>query len=215
MMTSKKYTSGFSLVEMAIVLITLALLIGAFITPLSAQLDQSKVTEARRDLAEIKEALLGYVAANGILPCPDNTGDGLDDLCPNTSSGSTTGGNLPWSTLGLKATDPWGRAYQYRVNNAFTTIFNLNTAGSGSGVIKVCTTNTCAITESSNLPLVVFTYGKNGAIQPPSNLDEQENADIDGNFVNRDFVEGGFDDVLVWISTNVLMNRMVTVGKLP
>lgn len=215
MMTLKTHTSGFSLVEMAIVLIILALLIGVFITPLSAQLDQSKVTEARRDLAEIKEALLGYVAANGVLPCPDNTGDGLADVCPNTNSTSSTEGNLPWSTFGLKATDPWGRAYRYRVNNAFTTIFNLNTTGSGAGIIRVCTNSTCAFTESSNLPLIVFTYGKNGATQPPTNLDEQENTDLDGNFVNHDFVEGGFDDVLVWISTNVLMNRMVTVGKLP
>lgn len=206
---------GFSLVEMVVVLMILALLIGTFVGPLSAQIDQTKNTEARRDLAEIKESLLGYAVINGFLPCPDTNNDGLTDACTNTNVTATSGGNLPWATLGLKSTDPWGHAYQYRVNNGYTTTFNLNTSGSGSGVIRICTTNACTVTESNNVPLVVFSYGKNGGIQPPVDIDEQENADGDKDFVDHDFVEGGFDDMLMWISTNVLMNRMVTVGKLP
>jgi type II secretion system protein G len=214
-MTLKKYITGFTLVEMAVVLIILGFIIGAFVMPLTVQVEQSHVAEARKDLAEIKEALLGYAAVNGTLPCPDTNGDGIVDGCLNTNATATTGGNLPWSTLGLKSQDPWGQAYQYRVNNAFTTTFNLSTVGSGAGIIKICTDNTCAVTESSNVPLIVFSYGKNGSTQPPISLDEKENANLDGVFVNHDFVQGGFDDVLMWISINVLMNRMVAVGKLP
>lgn len=215
MITSKKYTAGFSLVEMAVVLVILGLLIGVFVTPLTTQIEQSRVTEARRDLAEIKEALLGYATVNGFLPCPDTNNDGIADACPDTNATATTGGNLPWSTLGLKSQDPWGRAYQYRVNNSFSAAFLLTSTGSGAGVIKICTSSACANTESSNVPLVVYSYGTNGATQPPTGADEQENADLDSTFVNHDFVAGGFDDVLMWISTNVLMNRMVTAGKLP
>jgi prepilin-type N-terminal cleavage/methylation domain-containing protein len=214
-----KHNFGFTLVEMAIVLVILGLVVSAFLAPLAAQLEQSRNAEALRDLSEIKEALLGFAVINGRLPCPDTDGNGTDDGCANTNATETSGGNVPWATLGTKQLDPWGRRYQYRVNNAFTGLFTLTTAGSGlnAGIIRVCTTSACTSTEASNVPLVIFSTGQNGAILPPVSLDEQENVDGDPNFVSHDFTNtaGGFDDIIVWISTNVLMNRMVSAGKLP
>lgn len=208
---------GFTLVEMAIVLVIIGLLISAFLTPLAAQLEQSRNAEVRRDLAEIKEALLGFAVINERLPCPDADGNGTDDGCLNTNATASTGGNVPWISLNTKQLDPWGRRYQYRVNNAFSSTFLLTTTGSGGGLIRVCTTSACAGTEASNVPLVIFSTGQNGAVLPPVNLDEQENTDLDKDFVSHDFTNtaGGFDDIVIWISTNVLMNRMVSVGKLP
>lgn len=208
---------GFTLVELAIVLVIVGFLVSAFLTPLSAQLDQSRNAEGRRDLDEIKGVLLGFSVINGRLPCPDTTGDGVEDACANASSAASTGGNLPWSTLGLKSTDPWNRAYQYRVNNAFTANFTLNTVGTGAGIIQICTDSTCAVTESANVPVLIFTRGKNGATFPPVGLDEQENSDGDGTFVNHGFVEGAnaYDDLVSWLSTGSIMNRMVAAGRLP
>ncbi len=208
---------GFTLVEMAIVLVIVGLLVAAFLSPLSVQLDQSRNAQARREIQEIKEALLGYLMINSKLPCPDTDDNGTDDGCANTNPTSSTGGNLPWADLGLKATDPWGRRYRYRVNNAFTTNFSLTTAGSGAGIIQVCTTSACTVKEASNVPVLVFSYGKNGNILPPTGADELENADGDGTFVNHEFVDGAnaFDDLVDWISGNLIMNRMVTAGKLP
>jgi len=212
-----KYKFGFTLVEMAIVLVIVGLIISAFLTPLAAQLEQSRNAEARRDLLEIKEALLGYAVINGRLPCPDTDGNGTDDGCANTNANSISGGNVPWATLDTKQLDPWDRRYQYQVNNAFSTTFILTTAGSGAGSIRVCTTSACAGTEAGNVPLVIYTTGKNGAVLPPASLDEQENIDGDKDFVSHEFTStaGGFDDLVVWISTNVLMNRMVSAGRLP
>lgn len=212
-----KYNSGFTLVELAIVLVIIGLVLSAFLTPLAAQLAQARNTEARKDLSEIKEALLGFAVINGRLPCPDNNNDGIEDACPNTNVTATTGGNVPWSTLNTKQFDPWQRRYQYQINNGFTAVFILSTAGTGAGVIRVCTTSACANTEANNVPFVIFSTGENGAVLPPANLDEQENVDADSNFVSRDFSNtgGGFDDIIVWASTNVLMNRMVTAGRLP
>lgn len=212
---NKLYKSGFTLVELAIVLVIVGLLISAFLTPLAAQLEQSRNAEVRRDLLEIKEALIGFAVINGQLPCPDTDGNGTDDGCANTNASSASGGNVPWSTLDTKQLDPWGRRYQYQVNNAFSTTFLLTTTGSGAGLIRVCTTSACVGTEASNVPLVIFSTGQNGAVIPPAGLDEQENVDGDKDFVSHDFAAGGFDDIVVWISTNVLMNRMVSVGKLP
>lgn len=208
---------GFTLVELAVMLVIVGFVLASLFVPISAQVNQAHRTETRRDLLDIKEALLGYALINGKLPCPDTTGDGLEDACPNSNATSSTEGNLPWSTLALKANDVWGQPFRYRVNNAFTTTCLLTTAGSGTGIIKICTDATCLKTEASNVPLVVYSKGKNGALSlvEISDLDEKENADQDVNYVNKDAVEGGYDDMVMWISTNILMNRMVSVGKLP
>ena len=49
-----------------------------------------------------------------------------------------------------------------------------------------------------------------------SNADEQENSDgsADNNYVSHTLTST-FDDLVVWISPNILINRMVAAGKLP
>lgn len=211
--------AGFSLIELAIVLIIVGFLLAAFLTPLSAQRDANDYARARLDLSQIKEALYGYAIVNGKLPCPDTTGDGIQDACPNTNANATTAGNLPWVTLGLEQNDPWGRRYQYRINNAFSAIFNLNTVGTGAGVINVFSDSTLTTTFATNIPAVVYSSGKNGATQPPVSSDELENTVVTGATFNQNFVSHDlsttFDDVITWISPNVLFDRMVTAGRLP
>ena len=211
----KHYSSGFTLIEMTIVLVIIGFILGSFLTLTTAQMEQTKIKKANDDLREIKEALMGFVVANAAFPCPDTNQDGLADLCTSTLSTTASEGSVPWSTLGVASKDPWGRPYQYRINNAFTIPFTLSTAGAGAGLIRVCKDSNCNGVEATNVPLVVYSKGKNGAIVPALTSDELENSDLDGTFVSRDFTENGFDDLLMWISSHVLMNRMVSVGKLP
>jgi type II secretion system protein G len=211
----KQYSSGFTLIEMTIVLVIVGFILGSFLTLTTAQMEQMKIKKANEDLREIKEALMGYVATNGLFPCPDINQDGLADACISTLNTDASEGAIPWSTLGVASRDPWGRTYQYRINNAFTKSFNLNTAGADGGLIRICKDFNCNGVEASNVPLVVYSKGKNGGITPALTEDELENSDLDGTFVARDFTENGYDDLLMWISTHVLMNRMVSVGKLP
>ena len=57
----KKYHSGgFTLVEIAIVLVIVGLLIGGLLTPLAAQLEQRRGSETQKALDEAKEALFGF-----------------------------------------------------------------------------------------------------------------------------------------------------------
>jgi len=214
-----KYKSGFTLIEMAIVLVIVGLIVSALLAPLSAQRDIKDYSVVRTDLEQIKEALYGYAVVNGSLPCPDTNGDGVSEACSSIFSTASTGGNVPWVTLGVQGNDPWNRPYQYRVNNAFSTTFTLSTAGSGAGILRVYTDNSLALTLANNVPAVIYSSGKNGAVQPPVSADELENrttagAKFDANFVSREF-SPTFDDVVVWISPNILFNRMVTAGKLP
>lgn len=118
--------SGFSLAELAVVLTIVSLLIGGLLVPLTAQVDLRAAHDTRQSLAEIREALLGYAAVKGRLPCPASAttasnvlGAGSEafldagGLCPNAA------GVLPWATLGVRETDAWGRRYSYRVTSVF------------------------------------------------------------------------------------------------
>jgi prepilin-type N-terminal cleavage/methylation domain-containing protein len=63
-------SSGFTLVELAMVLFIVSLLIGGLLMPLSAQNEVRGRQETDRALANIREALIGFAAINGRLPCP-------------------------------------------------------------------------------------------------------------------------------------------------
>jgi len=227
--------TGFTLFELAISMLIITLLAAVLLTPISTQVTQARIAQAKTELDQINEALIGFALAQPkpYLPCPDTNNDGVADACASVFTTETTGGNIPWVTLNIPATDPWGQRYQYRVNNAYTnsvTGFTLTTVPTGaactppggvSGFIKVCgsaTTATCnASIVANGVPAIVFSRGPNGQTAATS-ADELENNDGDCLFVSRTYsaVAGSeFDDLLTWISPGILMSRMVTAQKLP
>jgi prepilin-type N-terminal cleavage/methylation domain-containing protein len=126
----RTHVSGFTLIELAIGLVVLALLLGGMLVPLRMQIETRKVDETQRILAQAREAVLGYAVANGYFPCPaDDTSNGAEANDPafphDTTQGnchSNTGdgtagfhGWLPARTLGFApvndegyAIDAWG-----------------------------------------------------------------------------------------------------------
>jgi hypothetical protein len=96
-----------------------------------------------------------------------------------------------------------------------------------SDLLRVCSTSTdiagvvpntsCAAGASvTNRALaVIFATGKNGTSVPTS-ADELANwtTSNDRTFVSRTLAPD-FDDLVVWVSPNILYNRMITAGKLP
>ena len=251
----KKNISGFSLVEMSIVLAITALLLGGLLPTLSAQRESQRISETRKQLDEIQQALIGHAIINGRLPCPADptittgqTGAGVERAPPCTGGNST--GVLPWATLGVSETDAWGNRYTYRVDSNYA-----DTIGStfGKDIAYDCvSTHICTPTSTpqyssfalcscgtlnvrsavlggtsvaTNVPAVIISHGKNGAgaytqqgtqLPASSDADEQENSDgsTDNNYVSHTPTPS-FDDQVVWLSTNILLNRMVMAGKLP
>jgi prepilin-type N-terminal cleavage/methylation domain-containing protein len=126
---------GFTLVEMAVVLLVVALILGSILVPLSAQVQQRNVSETQRALEETRQALLGYAMIHGYLPQPaksasngaerDLTDAGTFPLCTPAQPVNCTG-FVPWATLGTPRGDAWGKLIRYSVNP--------NYAGSGTGV---------------------------------------------------------------------------------
>lgn len=97
MQTSNKRQLGFSLVEMAVVVVVVGL-IGALVWLMLPQTRDTLLDRASEQrLAAADQAVTGYVFAHGRLPCPDLTGNG--EQAPNCTS--TSVGLLPVVTLGL------------------------------------------------------------------------------------------------------------------
>ncbi len=124
-MTTKRRSAGFTLTEMAIVLMVVGLLLGSVLSTVTTQLELRNIRDTQSRLNEIKEALIGYAQATGRLPCPaDGTlatgasGAGLEEVV-STSTNVCKSGNkyavLPWATLGVNETDVWGRRLTYKV----------------------------------------------------------------------------------------------------
>lgn len=108
---------GFSLVEMAIVLVILGFVLAAMLLPLQAQREQAYRAQTEDTLEIAKKALLGYAQSHGSLPCPaTNNGTGVfpdDKPVSNPQAGGVCDkqvGFLPAATLGMQPTDTNGFA---------------------------------------------------------------------------------------------------------
>lgn len=152
--TSFRYR-GFTLTELAVVLVVVGLLLGGLLLPLSIQQDLRATRETAATMDTMIESLIGFALVHGRLPCPDTDLDGMENcdaavtdtanfpssgLCTRTIGrcvGTACEGGLPFATLGLKAADSWGSRFRYRVSSAFlagnTTVYS-GACGVGSVV---------------------------------------------------------------------------------
>lgn len=209
---SGKPDQGFTLIEIAVVLAIVALLLGGLLPVMSSQIEQQRRNETRKYMSEVRDALLGYAITNKRLPCPDSNGDGTAELACTTAASQV--GTLPYKDLGVTDKDAYGAVLVYAVTKEFAdsaTPFTLSSVGT----LAVCpSAATCPATYlANNAAAVIVSRGANWATA--SSTDETENTNGDTRFVSRDLVQNGFDDLVVWLSPNILFNRMVTAGKLP
>ena len=116
--------TGFTLAELAIVLIVITLLVAGLLVPLTAQIQLRQISDTQKTLEQAREALIGFAISQGRLPCPaapgtngkENPINGGD--CPNALNGF-----LPAITLGITPTDnqgylmdAWGNRIRYAVD---------------------------------------------------------------------------------------------------
>ena len=206
-------TAGFTLVEMAVVLVIVGLLLGGLLVPLSTQMENDRRKETAATLDAIREALIGYAVINQRLPCPDISSprDGREEVgCPPNGALPNFGG-LPYADLGVSRADAWGNAWNYAVTHGFTTTFDLTT--SGNIQVGTLSNNCTAALLARNVPALV----RSNANRTHAGTLEAENAPTNACFIDAGYTQGanGFDDLLTWIAPGVLFNRMVAADRLP
>lgn len=169
-------------------------------------------------------------------------GDPTNGNCSNFFNGlapAVTLGITPTDSQGY-ALDAWGNRIRYAVTtangNAFTTINGMQTTTITSLTpdLQVCSTSTgisgsppnCAsgTALTTTAPAVIYSLGKNAATGGTGN-DEAANPNPNSANNDRVFVmhpptpstaaNGEFDDIVIWMSPNILYGRMVTAGRLP
>jgi type II secretory pathway pseudopilin PulG len=174
----RRAQAGFTLTELAVVAMIIALLVGGVLMTLAAQNTVREVRDTTRTLEIAREAVLGFAVANGRLPCPApappppatppgsfaleafvNPGAGVpstDLRCANDE------GFLPALTLGIGPTDrygylldAWGNPVRYAVSTALP-------VGSAGFNLATCPPNTanpdfmrCPVFTTANALLAV------------------------------------------------------------
>jgi prepilin-type N-terminal cleavage/methylation domain-containing protein len=130
--SAKRRQRGFTLAELAVVLLIVGLLLGSFIGTYSTQVELSRISDTRRTLETARDALLGFAAANGRLPCPavgayppKPTDSGVESPANGGVCTAPYTGYLPAATLGLSPADAqgflldaWGNRILYAVSSA-------------------------------------------------------------------------------------------------
>lgn len=133
---------GFTLIEIAVVIVVLSLLLAMIAGIATAMLGQQRREATRQRLAGVETAIALFVSQNQRLPCPaDGTRPGIDSTAgteqtetilpgpPPTyrcavggAPNSQQNGVVPWRALGISeqdATDGWGNRLTYRVSTDF------------------------------------------------------------------------------------------------
>ena len=221
-----RHKQGFTLVELAIVLVIVALLTSGLLLGVSAQRNAAENVDAQRQLENIRETLIGFALTRGRLPCPAISNLASSDANAGLENCAQPHGVLPWVTLGLPELDPWGRRFTYYAHSNFTApvpsgalaSFTLDTLGNAN--IKA--NGSSGGNVASDLPAVVVSHGSRGTgaylpsgVQLPGAVgDEAENADADLTFISRT-QDGSFDDLVTWVVPSILKSKMVAAGRLP
>ncbi len=221
-----RHKTGFTLVELAIVLVIVALLASGLLVGIAAQRNAAETIDAQRQLENIRETLTGFALTHGRLPCPALPNLASSDANAGVENCAQPHGVLPWVTLGLPEVDPWGRRFTYYAHGSFTAAvpsgalasFTLDTVGNAN--VKASSGSSGNV--ASDLPAVVVSHGSrgagawqlNGSQLPGVSGDETENADADLTFISRT-QDGNFDDLVTWIVPSILKSKMVAAGRLP
>lgn len=181
---------GFSLVEMAVVIVILGFVIAALVVPVTAQREIAFIRQTEIQLELAQKALIGFAQAKGRLPCPATTESrGMEVIQQSAAAGggacNASAQFLPAVTLGLRpvnesgqAVDGWGNPILYRVDQSnqggvstlpdFTSTNEMMQVGMAGlrPSLRVCASVTnCSDTNYliNNAVVVVYSLGSTGA----------------------------------------------------
>jgi len=172
---------GFSLVEIAFVLVIAGLALGAGLSVLGSRLAQGRIDTTRDRSEAIRQALVAFVAQNSRLPCPAapgivegvagynvervagvagaqtcTAGAGLTNTIAGAAPLGVSRGTVPCTTLGLTneaCLDAWGSRFTYFVQNAAVRLTPNTVSGMrGSMTVHTVVAPGAAVTNAGLAP---------------------------------------------------------------
>ena len=181
MSRQRRAAAGFTLIEIAIVLVVIGILLSGGLLAISPVVQASKVTETKARMTRVETALLTYVIANGCLPCPalgtrNSTTDSLAGAAQVGGTGNTGScagacnlaeGVVPWRNLGLSeadATDSFGTRLSYGASSALCdSSTDMTRSGSSypAGTLTVNDASGAAVTMAA--AYVIVSHGPDGS----------------------------------------------------
>ncbi len=207
--------NGFTLVEIAIVMVIIGLVMGGGMAIMRTLSDRKFRNESIDHLNMAKKTVITFAQINGRLPFADTNADGDENA-------SQTIGDLPFITLGIPPSDPYGRPIAYEINATLITDINnitnmvascnaLMTGLSGSPQIRDAEAG-----AGSAFPVaaVLVSSGPMDADSDGDVFDDiagasgGDNTDGTPNYIRNPPLDTTFDDLVVYISGNELFGDM-------
>lgn len=117
---------GFTLIEIAIVLLIVTILLGYTVALFPRQQELKQYRAVEQEMDDIIAAIVGFAQVNGRLPCPAIPDSLGDEDGGGTADCTIFGGFVPARTIGVQGRlngdslllDPWGNPYRYYVSNS-------------------------------------------------------------------------------------------------
>ena len=199
---------GFSLIEMAIVMVIIGVLAGGGVSLIGMLTKRKARTETINYLKQAQAALISFADINGRLPWADTSGDGAEN------SGAAAG-NLPYQTLKLSPTDPYKRTLRYELNanlgTNLTASCNALRSGLSGGPDVVDADGAAA---SFPIAAILISAGTMDADSDGNVFDDVttgthqgDNTDGNPNYIRHPSVDT-YDDLVVYLGENELYGEI-------
>lgn len=175
---------GFTLVELAIVLIIIGLLVGAGAGLIGPLTKRAKLIETKDTLKQAREAFVGYAVKNGYLPASS----GYSTYTPDSA----------FDMVGVRGVDAFTKPIRYVVAT--------EVAGSGK---NLCGANATTLTltdrgqTKGNIAFLLVSGGLNYNIQTNTTIYEQDSPNIDDFPTDMNRPEP-YDDIVEYVSLDQL-----------
>jgi prepilin-type N-terminal cleavage/methylation domain-containing protein len=196
---------GFTLIELAFVLVIVGLLVGMGVELVPMLVKQNKLKETQAIVKETKTAIIGYALATGRLPYAS----------ANTNGSETSGrlsGYLPFATIGISANDAYLSTLYYALDPYLASTTSTEEFKTHLSELISATQSPDLFCDGGNLlaAFVVISPGPNLEADSPN--DDNGNGLVDIND-NNSFEKpgapqtGSYDDILEAASLAYLYGR--------
>jgi prepilin-type N-terminal cleavage/methylation domain-containing protein len=221
---------GFTLAEMAIVVLLGSIMLTMGVKMFTAIKDHSAYSDTRSKQETIKTALIGYLRNNKRLPPADTA------LPPDGTMDAGGWGVLPYRDLGLPrdaVLDGWGNYFSYRVSNTgsgtnWTSVTGFDLASYTETTYTAITVNDVSSPPplTAQAVVVVISHGKNGfgaattkgtsRMAPTGGVaTEDTNAATGATYNLLDpNPQAGYDDVVLYMTPADLWRPLIDEGTL-